>query len=35
MSDGQRKRELGRADRVLPGIWRLRLPLSVAAAFRT
>jgi glyoxylase-like metal-dependent hydrolase (beta-lactamase superfamily II) len=22
-----RKRELGRADRVLPGIWRLRLPL--------
>jgi glyoxylase-like metal-dependent hydrolase (beta-lactamase superfamily II) len=27
MSDGQRRRELGRADRVLPGIWRLRLPL--------
>ena len=25
MSDG--KRELGRADRVLPGVWRLRLPL--------
>src|SRR3954465_4452499 len=22
-----RKRELGRADRVLPGLWRLRLPL--------
>jgi glyoxylase-like metal-dependent hydrolase (beta-lactamase superfamily II) len=27
MSDGPRKRELGRADRVLPGVWRLRLPL--------
>jgi glyoxylase-like metal-dependent hydrolase (beta-lactamase superfamily II) len=27
VSDGQRKRELGRADRVLPGAWRLRLPL--------
>ena len=27
MTDGQRRRELGRADRVLPGIWRLRLPL--------
>ena len=27
VSDGQRKRKLGRADRVLPGIWRLRLPL--------
>ena len=27
MSDGQRRRELGRADRVLPGAWRLRLPL--------
>jgi glyoxylase-like metal-dependent hydrolase (beta-lactamase superfamily II) len=27
VSDGQRRRELGRADRVLPGIWRLRLPL--------
>jgi glyoxylase-like metal-dependent hydrolase (beta-lactamase superfamily II) len=23
----RRKRELGRADRVLPGVWRLRLPL--------
>lgn len=23
----RRKRELGRADRVLPGLWRLRLPL--------
>ena len=22
-----RKRELARADRVLPGVWRLRLPL--------
>ena len=31
MSDGQRKRSLGRADRVLPGIWRLRLPLSWTA----
>jgi glyoxylase-like metal-dependent hydrolase (beta-lactamase superfamily II) len=27
MSDRQRKPVLGRADRVLPGIWRLRLPL--------
>jgi glyoxylase-like metal-dependent hydrolase (beta-lactamase superfamily II) len=27
VSDGQRRRELGRADRVLPGAWRLRLPL--------
>src|ERR671923_2991072 len=27
MSDGTRKRELARADRVLPGLWRLRLPL--------
>ncbi len=27
VSDGQRRRELGRADRVVPGIWRLRLPL--------
>jgi glyoxylase-like metal-dependent hydrolase (beta-lactamase superfamily II) len=27
VSDGQRKRILGRADRVLPGAWRLRLPL--------
>src|SRR3954464_954024 len=25
--DPKRKRELGRADRVLPGLWRLRLPL--------
>ena len=27
MSDARRKRELARADRVLPGVWRLRLPL--------
>ena len=27
MSYAQRRRDLGRADRVLPGIWRLRLPL--------
>ena len=27
MSEGRRKRELARADRVLPGVWRLRLPL--------
>jgi glyoxylase-like metal-dependent hydrolase (beta-lactamase superfamily II) len=27
MTDGRRRPELGRADRVLPGIWRLRLPL--------
>src|SRR5215207_5046534 len=27
MSDGRRRRELARADRVLPGLWRLRLPL--------
>ncbi|MEX1141339.1 MAG: MBL fold metallo-hydrolase [Thermoleophilaceae bacterium] len=27
MSDGKRKRELARADRILPGVWRLRLPL--------
>ena len=27
MSDGKRKRGLARADRVLPGVWRLRLPL--------
>jgi glyoxylase-like metal-dependent hydrolase (beta-lactamase superfamily II) len=27
LSDGKRKRELARADRVLPGVWRLRLPL--------
>src|SRR3954447_17684386 len=25
--DRKRKRELARADRVLPGLWRLRLPL--------
>ena len=31
MSDGERRRKLGRADRVLPGIWRLRLPLSWSA----
>jgi glyoxylase-like metal-dependent hydrolase (beta-lactamase superfamily II) len=27
MSDARRRRELARADRVLPGLWRLRLPL--------
>ncbi len=27
MSDAQRRPKLGRADRVLPGVWRLRLPL--------
>lgn len=27
MPESQRKREQGRADRVLPGVWRLRLPL--------
>lgn len=27
VSDAKRKRELARADRVLPGVWRLRLPL--------
>ncbi|MEA2426925.1 MAG: hypothetical protein QOF37_553, partial [Thermoleophilaceae bacterium] len=27
MATQRRKRELGRADRVLPGVWRLRLPL--------
>src|SRR4051795_7919095 len=27
MTDGARKRELGRGERVLPGLWRLRLPL--------
>ena len=27
MSNVRRRRELGRADRVLPGVWRLRLPL--------
>ncbi|MEA2404233.1 MAG: hypothetical protein QOE08_880 [Thermoleophilaceae bacterium] len=27
MSEAARKREVARADRVLPGVWRLRLPL--------
>jgi glyoxylase-like metal-dependent hydrolase (beta-lactamase superfamily II) len=27
MSESRRRRELARADRVLPGLWRLRLPL--------
>ena len=27
MADKPRRRELARADRVLPGVWRLRLPL--------
>ena len=27
MSEAARRRELARADRILPGIWRLRLPL--------
>jgi len=27
VSDKRRRRELSRADRVLPGLWRLRLPL--------
>ena len=27
MAGPRRKRELGRADRILPGVWRLRLPL--------
>jgi len=27
LSDRRRRRELARADRVLPGLWRLRLPL--------
>ncbi|HEU0024818.1 MAG TPA: MBL fold metallo-hydrolase, partial [Thermoleophilaceae bacterium] len=27
MTDTRRRRELARADRVLPGLWRLRLPL--------
>jgi glyoxylase-like metal-dependent hydrolase (beta-lactamase superfamily II) len=27
VSDARRRRELARADRVLPGLWRLRLPL--------
>jgi glyoxylase-like metal-dependent hydrolase (beta-lactamase superfamily II) len=28
VSDKRRRRELARADRVLPGLWRLRLPLT-------
>ncbi|WP_205695842.1 MBL fold metallo-hydrolase [Conexibacter sp. SYSU D00693] len=27
MPEAQRKREVGRGERVLPGVWRLRLPL--------
>ncbi len=27
MAEAQRRRELGRGERVLPGVWRLRLPL--------
>jgi len=27
MSEARRRRERGRADRVMPGLWRLRLPL--------
>ena len=27
MADGGRRREVGRGERVLPGVWRLRLPL--------
>ncbi len=27
MASGSRKREVGRGERVLPGVWRLRLPL--------
>ncbi len=27
MSEASRKREVGRGERVLPGVWRLRLPL--------
>src|SRR5437588_12976846 len=27
MAQAARRRELGRGDRVLPGVWRLRLPL--------
>jgi glyoxylase-like metal-dependent hydrolase (beta-lactamase superfamily II) len=30
VSPGRRRRELARADRVLPGLWRLRLPLPWA-----
>lgn len=31
MTDGRRRRELARADRVVPGVWRLRLPLATLA----
>src|SRR3954451_8817987 len=27
MPEASRKREVGRGERVLPGVWRLRLPL--------
>lgn len=27
MNDGREKRETGRAERIIPGIWRLRIPL--------
>ena len=27
MGQSRRKRELGRGERILPGVWRLRLPL--------
>jgi len=27
MTDARRRRDLARADRILPGVWRLRLPL--------
>ena len=27
MSSTSRRRELGRGERVVPGVWRLRLPL--------
>ena len=27
MTSGRRHRELGRGERVVPGVWRLRLPL--------
>ncbi|MDX6698106.1 MAG: hypothetical protein QOE65_1503 [Solirubrobacteraceae bacterium] len=27
MAEGARKREMGRGERVVPGVWRLRLPL--------
>ncbi|MBA3301399.1 MAG: MBL fold metallo-hydrolase [Thermoleophilaceae bacterium] len=29
MAETRRKHEVGRADRVLPGVWRLRLPISI------